>query len=311
MSSNHAHHCPNDSYLLDQICITVVAGAFGVICLSLYFVQRSMLNLLLGQQFHMFILVNGIVLLLVAAIRAGMLWSMSGSKVIDRVHTHHDVKESQSHSHSHCHDERNHAHEDHDHACAPWRYVVLLVPIVFFLLGLPDRGPSINAQDLTKLEDPAGSHDEMIGFVAAAALNSASLAPISASLAAWNGIDSIINDAPLVGVKYLDSLAGNASDRQYWKGKSIRFRGQFIGRSNRYFDVIRFQMKCCGADLILKQIPVLAKESIPQFKGESWVEVGGRIDFRPNASGSLATVVIVSSRNHVRACNPDLNPYEQ
>jgi hypothetical protein len=291
--------------------MTLLSGAFGVICLSLYFVRPGMLNLLLGQQFHVFILVNGIALVLVAAIRAGMLWSTSGAKAIGRVHEHDEVGESQPHSHSHCQDACNHAREDHDHACAPWRYIVLLVPIIFFLLGLPDRGPSINAQDLTKLEDSASAHEETVGYVAAAALNSASLAPISAALAAWNEIDSNLNAAPLVGVKYLDSLAGNASDRQYWKGKAIRFRGQFIGHSDHYFDVARFLVKCCGADAILKHIPVLAKENVPQFKRESWVEVGGRIDFRSNSTGSYATVVIVSRRGHIRACNPDLNPYEQ
>jgi hypothetical protein len=32
-----------------------------------------------------------------------------------------------------------HSHDDHDHGWAPWRYVVLLVPMMLFLLGLPSK----------------------------------------------------------------------------------------------------------------------------------------------------------------------------
>jgi hypothetical protein len=38
----------------------------------------------------------------------------------------------------HTHD-KGHDHDDHDHGWAPWRYVVLLVPMMLFLLGLPSR----------------------------------------------------------------------------------------------------------------------------------------------------------------------------
>jgi hypothetical protein len=38
----------------------------------------------------------------------------------------------QTHTHGHSHD-------DHDHGWAPWRYVVLLVPMMLFLLGLPSK----------------------------------------------------------------------------------------------------------------------------------------------------------------------------
>jgi uncharacterized membrane protein YcgQ (UPF0703/DUF1980 family) len=37
-------------------------------------------------------------------------------------------------------------HEDHDHGWAPWRYVVLLIPIMLFLLGVPNKAmPLANA----------------------------------------------------------------------------------------------------------------------------------------------------------------------
>jgi hypothetical protein len=47
-----------------------------------------------------------------------------------------------------------HSHDDHDHGWAPWRYVVLLVPMMLFLLGLPSRvlplREGTNTIDVTK-----------------------------------------------------------------------------------------------------------------------------------------------------------------
>ncbi|MSQ93576.1 MAG: hypothetical protein EXR98_03360 [Gemmataceae bacterium] len=71
----------------------------------------------------------------------------------------HAPGEACGHDHSHEHSHEHHAHEhhigkahvepdhdeaaDHDHGWAPWRYVVILVPIILFLLGLPNRQLSI------------------------------------------------------------------------------------------------------------------------------------------------------------------------
>jgi hypothetical protein len=51
-------------------------------------------------------------------------------------HDHHD---HHGHTHGHSH---GHGH-DHDHAWAPWRYVVLLVPVMLFLLGVPRESPGV------------------------------------------------------------------------------------------------------------------------------------------------------------------------
>src|SRR5438445_166391 len=46
---------------------------------------------------------------------------------------HHEHHIGKAVGHHHDHDEA-----DHDHGWAPWRYVVVLVPIILFLLGLPN-----------------------------------------------------------------------------------------------------------------------------------------------------------------------------
>src|SRR5712691_4220055 len=90
----HAHH-DGDTYYLDQICMVGISGAFGAICLALYIQNarateesQSMLRLLLGPQFHLFVLGSGIALVLVAAVRAVMLWRSTGRPA--HAHTHHD-----------------------------------------------------------------------------------------------------------------------------------------------------------------------------------------------------------------------------
>ena len=63
-------HEESDTYNLDQLCLVTFSGIFGGICLSLYFWQLAMLNLMLAKQFHGFILATGIILVLAVCIDA-------------------------------------------------------------------------------------------------------------------------------------------------------------------------------------------------------------------------------------------------
>jgi hypothetical protein len=66
------------------------------------------------------------------------------------VHHHHDHDHDHGHAHGHDHD------HGHDHSWAPWRYVVLLIPIMLFLLGLPNRGLTVQAAHLDTTREAAG-----------------------------------------------------------------------------------------------------------------------------------------------------------
>jgi hypothetical protein len=66
-----------------------------------------------------------------------------------------------AHDHDHHHHDHDHAHghghdHGHDHSWAPWRYVVLLIPIMLFLLGLPSRGLNVQAAHVDTTQDVAG-----------------------------------------------------------------------------------------------------------------------------------------------------------
>ncbi len=369
MASHHEHHHADDTYFLDQICMVALSGAFGVICLSLYFIQKGMLNLLLGPQFHLFVLGSGVALVVVALIRARMLWSLAGSAQAhanDHVHDHaveshghshshddcghdhdhgdcgHEHEHSHAHAHSHSHGEGDHDHEhvatelaqsrafghtpstepipshshaDHDHGWAPWRYVVLLVPIILFLLGLPNKGPSIDVNKLATIDASHDAREEAMFYLTLAALGGDGYGPLAAvplaAVAARQAADAEAQDVQAVDVKLLEGIAERTTDRDFWKGKAVRVRGQYAPQSDRAFALVRFRIQCCAGDAIQVSVPVVAKESIVNIKRSAWVEVVGRIDFRQLAKGGFETRVIVVKHDHVRECNPDLNPYLQ
>ena len=65
---SHDHdHDQGDTYFIDQLCMVALCGAFGAVCLCLWFWQPTppkpaMLTLILGEQFHAYILASGIAL---------------------------------------------------------------------------------------------------------------------------------------------------------------------------------------------------------------------------------------------------------
>jgi uncharacterized membrane protein YraQ (UPF0718 family) len=205
-SHDHTHDEP-DSYFIDQLCMVGLSGAFGVICLCLFFVQTKMLADLLAAQFHPYVLLSGIALVVIAAARGWILWQQSRDPAFrpghEHDHSHHDHAHDHGHQHAvqekppmqvgvqpatarahehslgrsheherdaasghdhvhhephehhlgHAHAQHDHDHEeaDHDHGWAPWRYVVILVPIILFLLGIPDRQVDITTLPHEKL----------------------------------------------------------------------------------------------------------------------------------------------------------------
>jgi uncharacterized membrane protein YraQ (UPF0718 family) len=188
-SHDHGHshdHDGTDTYFIDQLCMVGLSGAFGMICLCLWFWQTEMLAILLADQFHIYVLLSGIALVVIAMTRGAILWFQSRDAEflhsLQHHHHHHDHEhehapvtvgaaacghehgpgESCAHDHAiadhehaighaHAHHDAHdagahgdHDEEDHDHGWAPWRYVVILVPIILFLLALPNRAANIN-----------------------------------------------------------------------------------------------------------------------------------------------------------------------
>ena len=158
----HQHH-EDDSYYVDQLCMVAISATFAAVCLALYCWQKQMLSfLLVSEQLRLCVLASGVVLMILALMRGWSLWVESAAKpgdessshrgklpmVHDHAHDHahdHTHDHTCSHDHPHDHTHADHSHADHEHASAPWRYVVMLVPVILFMLGLPNKGPSAGA----------------------------------------------------------------------------------------------------------------------------------------------------------------------
>jgi hypothetical protein len=94
----------------------------------------------------------------------------------DHSHEHHEHHEHHHAEGEHCdhvHAEEtcdhNHNHDDacgHDHAHGlnPWRYIVLLLPIVLYFLGLPNAGLTVHGGSTAELEQANGTFVENTGL---------------------------------------------------------------------------------------------------------------------------------------------------
>src|SRR5271167_4713582 len=77
---HHDHGQAEDPYYLDQMCLVTLSAIFGSVCLSLYFWRTDILGVMLGPQFHPFVLVSGAMLIVLAVLRGVALWIQVGKK---------------------------------------------------------------------------------------------------------------------------------------------------------------------------------------------------------------------------------------
>jgi hypothetical protein len=181
----------------------------------------------------------------------------------------------------------------------------MLIPIILFLLGLPSRGPSLTA----------GGPDIEVNHTDEAT-QAATLTALGGDMWSQLGLlgkataEQSVGEARPVDFKQLEGMALDPSERAFWQGKTIRVKGQYLPRSERFFMLVRLKVQCCVGDATQLNVPMISKDAITGIKAEQWVEVTGRVDIR-QFQGKHVTAVLVSSRNHVKPCPPDLNPYVQ
>jgi len=336
----HDHIHDTDTYYLDQLCMIGITAAFAGICLTLYFFNRPMLALLLQDYFHVYILVVGFALSFIVLVRAALLWKAAGGTPAAHAH-HHDHGAGDHHHHDHCeHDHATpaatplpmvpHGHDhDHDHSWAPWRYVVLLVPIMLFLLGLPVKAIPLTAGSemdvtheatlLTRLVGvgtaalPAFSQEGAVAVMLTRLVGVGTAALPQAALAGAMTLQG--NDEPAVWIdfKQLEQLAFYPHLRKAYENKNVQVAGQFVPYPNtdRAFNLSRLRIQCCGADAVQLNIPVDCRVGVKGFNKEDWIRVTGRIEFREyrDRPGVYRTVLVVNRRADVVATNPDPRPY--
>ncbi len=182
MAHTHTHEEDRTTFYVAQLSTIGIVGLLGVVCLLLY--QQNLLRFILAENRHFVVPTAGVILLVIVALRACVLFASSGRpEANDHCHSH-DCDDHHDHDHDHCHahdcdldhehaheheHEHEHVHEhvhagndhghDHDHGWNPWRYIVLLLPIVLYFLNMPNagftagysKGSEINTTDLARV----------------------------------------------------------------------------------------------------------------------------------------------------------------
>ncbi len=170
MAHDHHHSEDTSTYYLEQLCTIGVCGALGVVCVLLW--SQGKLGRILNSKFFLPVLAGGIALLVLAAIRAVIVWLQTGPAAQAHTHEHGDCEHDHAHDHGGCshdhghehhhhhehaitagapapvvHEEHEHEHVHHaaadcghDHGWSPWRYAVLLFPLLLFFWNLPSQG---------------------------------------------------------------------------------------------------------------------------------------------------------------------------
>jgi hypothetical protein len=314
MAHAHAHNDDSQLYYIEQLFMVGICGALGAVAVLLWWQDK--LKFIVATPFHPYVLGGGIVLLILVAIRAASLWQAA-----DRVraaqahdhnhdhdhdhhhhhhdhhdhhhhhdHDHHDHHHDHDHDHDHGH-EHAHAAEGHDHGSNPWRYIVLMLPVVLYFLNLPNQGFSATyLKGLGVADVEAGKFELVEG----------------------EKVDVI----PLE-FKELERAAYTPATRQGYEGKYASIKGQFMpGNSDKMFSLYRFKMTCCAADAVPLNVLIMldpnSVETISDLKPLDWVDVTGKIQFRKRKDREeYVSVLLVPSRDKIRATNPDPNPYLQ
>jgi hypothetical protein len=298
MAHDHAHD--PKTYYVEQLCTIGICGALGGIAVMLY---ATDLLWFIAPKIQIWVVLGGIALLVLVAIRAVVVWVQAGRMQLkmadamapDHHHDHaHDHDHDHDHDHEHCHGhgeacahdhdhDQDHGHghghshgggddHGHDHGWAPWRYVILLLPVVLYFLGLPN--PDMKAANPNDL---AGIGDNLQAATA-------------------SGKGDFIGE---IDFRQLAAAPYTAHSRADYEGKTAVLRGEYVPFNDRMFKVVRYKINCCSADRVALPAVIMldrdSKEKIPFGLEGKWVTVQGQIQFqqRGDGSGTFTTVVVL------------------
>jgi uncharacterized membrane protein YraQ (UPF0718 family) len=125
----------------------------------------------------------------------------------------------------------------------------------------------------------------------------------------------------------LENAAASPEGRDYYEGKWVRVKGQYVdqgvrnvGRHEQLFTLVRFRMNCCAADAVPIKVLILVDPEIRKLLPgrelrNQWVEVCGKVQFIAGAGGVQVPALIlerggpVSPENLVESKPADPNPY--
>ncbi len=283
----HTHKADHTAFYAEQICTIVISGALGAVASALYF--QGTLQYMLANKFHIWVLAGGAALLALALVRAvSFARSLARGRADAHacVHEHGDVHPAEAHHHHHegecCehdHAEDGHGHGEvahagcshgHDHGWSPWRYLLLLVPVVLYLLNLPNQGFS-NLKDMDV-----------------------------------SGLDTATRQVATKGERTFEDLdpnelsrAANRPDmRDFYEGHMGSIVGQLVpqGDSGQLFTLVRYKITCCSADAVPINILIVTEKPLTKRPGD-WVKVLGQIQFRKRKDEFVPVLQVSDNKN--------------
>jgi uncharacterized membrane protein YcgQ (UPF0703/DUF1980 family) len=191
------------------------------------------------------------------------LLPVPGARPAEPAHAH----EHGDHDHHH-HHHHGHSHDhDHEHGWAPWRYVVLLLPVALYFLLSPEGMSTQGALDA----DEVGGQKEVTA----------------------QDVDYSVT------FLMLERAALTPEGRKAYEGKTVSLIGRFVGDNDRRFTLSKWTMICCLADARpLNAVILVDKDSrgrldINHLRNQ-WVRVAGQVQFLPRKdTGAYVTAVVL------------------
>lgn len=303
------------------------------------------------------VLAGGIGLLVLICFRAVVVWRAAGQPDVAPDHgPEHDHGHDHGHEHGPaCHHEHDHGPEhahgiataatvsptlavphshthgghDHDHAWAPWRYMVMLVPIILGFLGLPAQGRQQYTEDLRVSDSDTprryvphlllqpypgdeGNSDAERAFGPTQVTGLAGMlaapggyAPLLAAFGAEpeHALISADESEPTpMDFRELENATLTPEQQNLVTGRKISITGQFAGNNDRVFTLSRFKINCCGADAIQLKALIAIDYSQnrngdrldPQALRGQWLRVQGLLQFKDRGNGSFIPLIVVT-----------------
>ncbi len=307
MAHDHAHE-RDKNYYLEQICTIGICGALGGVAVMLY--QRNMLWYILVEKFHLWVLIGGIALLALVVIRAVTLWLSLPPRETSSNHQHAPGEEHHHDTHhEHAHDCAEHDC-GHEHGWNPWRFAVLLLPVVLYFLNLPNQGFS-NVKGLNTDQVDMASNAETYGF-AANVIGLGATYPGSSALAIMAALEGGNAKPMAMEFKELDQARFSPGLREFYQGKRAEVRGQFApSGSPKVFTLVRYKMTCCGADAVPLNVLIVSPEEVLKQHNQ-WVKVVGKVHFAKRKDrDEYVSVLQIASAKDVTDVPKPMNPYIQ
>lgn len=283
MAHDHHHHGESlRDYFVEQLLTIFVVGAFGAVAILLY--NSGKLELILAPQFHTPVLIGGIAVLALVAVRAVAVWREAGEAQAHQHHHHdhshghehphhehgpdcdhshdHDHGHAHSHSHDHAHS-HSHDHHDHDHSAEDhghshdlaWvfaRMMVLFFPVALFLIGVPSKGYS-----RAHLERLLGNETSIGSDIA----------------------DVYAREGTVMSFRDLNDAASDEAKREVLQGQTAVLEGFFKRIGDKEFTLYRMRMACCGADAVPLKVRIITPYALSGIPADDWVRVEGQIQF--------------------------------